>query len=153
VLFAGHSEHAIDPKLRLAIPAKYRGQWDPARDGNAWYCVPWPGGILRLYTEKRFQELADRSGEQSLTPGEEEADLEADLVGFAERLEMDGAGRITVPKSHLELTGLGKEVVIVGARNRLEVRNRAKWVESEKERFAKLPTLVARIEAKKARGN
>jgi MraZ protein len=152
VLFTGHSEHAIDSKLRLAIPAKYRSQWDPARDGMAWFCVPWPGGILRLYTERTFQDLAERgSGQHSLTPGEEEADLEADLYGFAERLEMDAAGRVTLPKSHLELTGLSNEVVIVGARNRLEIRDRAKWVESTKDRFAKLPALVARIEAKKGR--
>jgi len=151
VLFSGHSDHTIDAKQRLAIPAKYRNQLDPARDGEAWFCVPWPGGMLRLYVEKRFEELAAQAP-QSLTPGEDEADLESHLFGFAERLEMDGQGRIGIPKLHLELAGLtSSEVVIVGARNRLEVRDRAAWLAGQQERFAKLPALVARIEAKRGR--
>jgi MraZ protein len=152
VLFTGHSEHTVDSKQRLAIPAKYRNQLDPQRDGQAWYCVPWPGGVIRLYTEKRFEELADQ-GPESLIPGEEEADLEARFFGFAERLEMDGQGRVAIPKQHLEMTGLNSpEVVIVGARNRLEIRDRAAWKAGQQESFAKLPSLVARIEAKKRQG-
>lgn len=149
MLFTGHAELTIDAKQRLAVPSKYRNQWSSERDGSAWYSVPWPDGSLRLYTEKRFESLAEQ-GEHSLTPGQDEAALEAQLFGFAERIEMDSAGRITIPKSHLELAGLSGEVVMVGARNRLEVRDRAKWKQSLGERFAQLPTLVARIEAKKS---
>jgi len=54
VLFTGHSLNSIDAKHRLSIPAKVRAQWKEERDGAAWYCVPWPGGILRLYTEAAF---------------------------------------------------------------------------------------------------
>lgn len=149
MLFTGHSEHTIDAKQRLAIPAKYRNQLKPERDGAAWYCVPWPGGVLRLYTERKFEELADQAP-QNLIPGEDEADLESRFFGFAERLEMDGQGRIAIPKLHLDLAGLtNPEVVIVGARNRLEVRDRAAWLAGQQESFAKLPSLVARIEAKR----
>lgn len=149
MLFTGHSEHTIDAKLRLAIPAKYRNQLSPERDGQAWYCVPWPGGVLRLYTERKFEELAAQAP-QSLMPGEEEADLEARFFGFAERLEMDGQGRIALPKQHLDLAALtSSEIVIVGARNRLEVRDRAAWQAGQQESFARLPSLVSRIEAKR----
>ena len=34
MLFTGTSEHTLDAKLRLAIPAKYRNQWNPERDGG-----------------------------------------------------------------------------------------------------------------------
>jgi MraZ protein len=149
VLFTGHSDHTIDSKLRLAIPAKHRNQLDPQRDGQAWYCVPWPFGVLRIYTEKEFEALANRE-EASLTPDEDRVDLESQLFGFAERLETDAQGRITIPKLHLDLARLAStEVVIVGARNRLEVRDRAAWLAGQQERFAKLPSLVARIEAKR----
>ena len=148
MLFTGHAELNIDAKGRLAIPAKYRSQWDSTRDGAAWYCVPWPDGSLRLYTEKRFEQLAEK-GDQTLTPDEDSATLESDLFGFAERIEPDSAGRIVIPRAHVELAGLGSEVVVVGARNRLEVRDKSKWTASTGERFAKLPTLVARIESRK----
>lgn len=148
MLFTGHSEHSIDAKLRLAVPKKYRAQWTPERDGTAWYCVPWPGEGLRLYTEKTFKALADQS-EQTLTPDSDVGQLEADLFGFAERLTEDATGRIPLPKLHVELTGLGSKVVIVGAKNRLEVRDRDTWMATQRERFEALPELVARIEAKK----
>lgn len=152
MLFTGHSEHTIDAKLRLAIPAKYRSQLDPKRDGEGWYSVPYPGGVVRIYTAARFEQLAE-SAPDSLTPGEDEAELDSALYGLAERLEMDSAGRITLPRRHLDLAGLtSSDVVVVGARNRLEVHDRARWLAGQQDRFARLPALVARIESKRARG-
>ena len=145
VLFTGHSEHNIDAKQRLAIPAKYRNQWKESTEGKAWICVPWPGGVLRLYPEKTFETLANARAE-TLTPASDEADLEADLFGFAERLEMDKSGRISLPKSHLDLVALNSDVVVIGARNRLEVRDRETWLASKADRFARLPSLVEKIE-------
>ncbi len=155
MLFTGHSELTIDAKMRLQIPAKYRNAWDETRDGKAWYCVPWPGGIVRLYSETCFEGLASQgaSGRRAtLTPDQDAADLEADLFSLAERIEPDSAGRIALPKQHLELAGLGagsSEVVVIGAGNRLEVRDRAAWQQTLAQRFARLPSLVAKIEARR----
>ncbi len=141
MLFTGQSQHTIDSKLRLAIPAKYRNQWKASRDGEAWYCLPWPTGHLRLYTEARFVELAER-GEASLTPGSDEASLETTLFGFAERLEEDKAGRITIPRAHLDRAKIGADVAVVGARFRLEVHDRARWDASATEMFNRLPEFI-----------
>ncbi len=149
MLFTGHSEHTIDAKLRLAIPAKHRALLDPKLDGTVWYCVPWPGEALRLYPQRRFEVLAEQ-GEQTLLPDPDWAALEATLFGNAERLEMDAEGRITIPRLHLELAGLATpEVVVVGVRNRLEVRDRARWTAELRDRAARLPELVHRIEARR----
>lgn len=148
MLFTGHSEHSIDPKSRLAIPAKYRNQWDSARDGGAWICIPWPTGHLRLYTESTFSTMS-RQGEMSLTPDQATSELEASLYGFAERLEMDAAGRISIPREHLDMTRLGPapaDVVVVGARNRLEVRSKSDWQATAMDRFKSLPDLVQRVQ-------
>ena len=144
MLFTGHSDHAIDAKLRLAIPAKYRNQLDPEKHGAAWYCIP-DAGVLRLFTERTFEELAARMN-STLFPDQDQAELEASFFSLAERLEMDGQGRIPLPKRHLELAALtATEVVIIGARNRLEVRDRAVWLAGEQERFSRIPTLVSRM--------
>jgi MraZ protein len=147
VLFTGSSNLTIDAKSRLAIPAKYRGQWDPVRDGAAWYCLPWPTGHLRLYTEGRFHAMAQR-GNDSLTLNEDEARLESDLFGFAERIEPDSAGRILLPKQLMDFVKLAPErdVTIVGARSRLEVHDRGAWEASAAARFAALPDLIARLD-------
>lgn len=149
MLFTGASDHTIDSKLRLAIPARFRNQLHPNRDGLAWMSVPWPGGVIRLYTERQFERLASQRG-MSLTPGEDDAELETNLFGFAERLEADAQGRVTIPKVHMELAPLpSTDVVIVGAGSRLEVRDRGEWQAARSERFAKLSALVARIEARR----
>ncbi len=151
LFFTGYSEHTIDSKLRLAIPAKYRSLLDAKRDGKAWFSVPYPGGPIRLYTEARFTRLAEM-GQESLIPDEDEAELDATLYGSTERLEMDSAGRIMLPRNHLTWAGLtSPDVVIVGARNRLEVYDREKWHASYAERFGRLPTVIARQESKRAR--
>lgn len=137
MLFSGYSEHSIDSKLRLAIPAKYRNQWDSVRDGNAWYCIPWPTGLLRLYTESQFKRLAEAMG-STLLPDANTAELQAGYFGFAERLEMDSAGRVTLVRKHLELTGLGSDVVVVGALDRLEVRGRQAWEAGQNDMFKRL---------------
>lgn len=145
MLFLGYSEHTVDPKQRLAVPAKYRNQWSLERDGGAWVCIPWPTGHLRLYTENEFARLADRT-ESTLTPDHVTAELEANMYSLAERIEPDSAGRLTLPRKHIEYAALGAEVAVVGARNRLEVHDLPRWKASEKERFESLPRLVEQIQ-------
>lgn len=149
MLFTGQAELTVDAKQRLALPAKFRSRWDPERDGPTWYCVPWPHeGVLRLYTERRFEQMAERQ-EESLTPGQDVADLEATLFGYTEQLDVDSASRIRLPAWHIDLVKLPREVVLVGARNRLEIRSREAWVGRREDRFNELRQLVARLEAQK----
>lgn len=149
MLFVGNSEHSIDAKQRLAVPAKFRNGWDTQKDGTAWYCIPWPTGHLRLYTEGQFREMAEAQ-QSSLTPAEEEAGLDTTMYGLAERLEMDSTGRITIPKTHLEMTGIGTEVVVVGARARLEIHDKGRWAATLGDRFKQLPDLINKINEKRS---
>ena len=151
MLFTGQAEASIDQKDRLAIPSKYRSQWEVTRDGEAWMCVPWPGGVLRLYTEKQFAALATQV-RGTLGPAENQAALDVTLFSAAERLEMDATGRIRIPRHQLDMVGLSGEVMVAGARDRLEVHDRATWKAQAKERWSSLPDLVKRIEQRKAGG-
>jgi MraZ protein len=157
VLLTGQSEHSIDSKLRLAIAAKHRDQLGEA--GKVWYCVPWPGGILRLYPETIFEKLSAQL-DDSLMPSGDQAERDAMFFSQAERLEADAQGRIGLPKEHVLLAGLKSaessastfDVVVIGVKNRLEVRGKEAWNASKMERFAGLSTLAERVEARKAAG-
>jgi MraZ protein len=72
------------------------------------------------------------------------------MYGLAERLEMDSTGRITIPKALLEMTGLTSEVVVVGARSRLEIHDRTKWAATLNDRFKQLPDLINKINEKRS---
>lgn len=169
MLFTGHAEATLDAKLRLLIPAKYRrgsanagaaapvasGKDGPADGGDgastAWYCFPWPGRILRLYPAETFELLAG-AGSPTLFPSEDESDFETSFFGIVERLETDSAGRLLIPKYHVQQAQLGSEVVLVGARNRLEVRDRAAWMATGPERLARLPSQMAKVETRRIEG-
>lgn len=154
MLFTGQADITIDAKQRLAIPSKFRGRLaEDAQDGAVWYCVPWPHeGVLRLYSEDDFERMADQ-GEQTLTPDQDRADLEATFYGLAERIEQDKAGRVRLPASLLELVEMPSEITVVGARNRLEIRDRAAWKAGMTNRFQQLRELVGRVDASSVRKN
>lgn len=151
MLFTGQTELTIDAKQRLAVPARYRQQVEASGQAAVWICVPWPGRLLRLFPEATFERLG-AAGDETLTPASDVAHMEATLFGLAERIEADSAGRLTLPRKHLELAGLGTQVVVVGVRNRLEVRDRGAWNATMPERFADLPALAERFEARRQTG-
>lgn len=148
MLFLGQAEVTIDAKQRLAIPAKYRAQHPAAPEAKAeWVSVPWPdGGVIRLYPQPAFERLAAMLND-SLFPEEDAAKLDSIVFGSAELIEADSAGRLRMPKRHLDLVGLteGSEVMVLGVRNRLEVRDRAAWLAGEQQRLHEMPGLVKRL--------
>lgn len=140
MLFTGSSEHTIDDKKRLSIASKHRAVLPESV--SAWYCMPWPSGVLRLYPEPTFLELSSK-WDDSLTLTDEQAQLVSTMFSLAERLEMDSAGRVKLPQNHLDLAGLGSEVVVLGSKSKLEVTDREKWQAGERQRFEDLRRLVA----------
>lgn len=151
---SGHADATIDKKLRLAVPSKHRHRLVPdEQTKGVVVALPWDvgseRGVIKLFPEEAWAVLAGMRT-QSLTPDPDVAEMEADLFGLGERLELDSAGRVTLPKLHVELTKLDSEVVVLGVGNRLEIHDRASWHERMQERFRKLPSLVAKTE-KRAR--
>jgi len=126
VLFTGHYEHAIDAKFRVAIPSEIRGRMDPEKDGSAFYAIIGPNGAIWLWPEKTFERMADDM-ERSMAPGSEM--MEFDEVTFPEArwMELDKTGRIRLPEQMLAEAGIDTKVVILGMRNRLELRDPAEW--------------------------
>lgn len=151
MFFTGKYEHSIDSKQRLAIPAQVRSQWRPEKDGDAFMAVPWKKGIIRLYAENDFKKRAE-SEFLTLTPDEDEAESQVNLYSNCERLEMDSAGRIRLSEDLLELSGLGRDVVLLGAGDRLEIRDRENWKRNRQSGLEQLPELIERISAKRERG-
>lgn len=154
MIFTGQAEAKIDDKSRLAIPAKFRTK-DTSGDagsGTVWYCVPWLNSrSLRLYPEAMFARLSE-AGRQgaSLMPDEEHADLELTLYSATEQAEQDGNNRIRLAGWQVEALGLSGEVVVLGARDYLEVRSREGWQPEFMAKLARLSSPDARRGSGKA---
>jgi MraZ protein len=150
VSFIGQAEVTIDKKSRLAVPAKFRAALEAGKLGPAWVSMPRGRGVLWLVPEAAFAKLSESWG-GSLIPDADTEALEKLLFSLSERVEMDSAGRVTLPRKHLELSGVDGEVVVIGVKSRLEVHNRAAWMEREREQLSKLPELIARMAARTER--
>ena len=149
MLFLGQADATIDAKQRLAIPSKFRNQ-HPGTDTEKpmWVAVPWPDGkLIRLYPAPAFMKLAERL-DDTLTPDEDTAQRDATFFSLAEMVEADTAGRVRLPKRHLDMVDLSTQVTVLGVRSRLEIRDRESWLAGDGQRFESLPDLVKRIGSK-----
>jgi division/cell wall cluster transcriptional repressor MraZ len=147
IIFTGTSEHSIDAKLRLSIPAKHRSQLEGVPNAGVWFAVPYGLGVIRLYPKATYEELSAK-GMNRLLPDRDSSDLVVGFHGHTEQLEVDAQGRVGFPKWTIEdaaLVGVS-EVVIVGSGSWLEVRDRAAWQAARRARVAALPDLVTKIQ-------
>lgn len=149
--FIGQAEVTIDKKSRLAVPAKFRSVLESGNLGPGWVSMPRGDKLLWLIPEAGFAKLSEGWG-GSLIPDQDTEEIQRTLFSFSERVEMDAAGRVTLPRPHLDLTGLDGEVAVIGAKSHLEIHDRAAWQAREKERLAELRTLIAKMSARQRQG-
>jgi len=133
LVFTGTYEHSIDSKNRLAIPSDIRHQIQRqmgAAEGDAIYLYVTLGEdqALALYTEGGFEQRARELDDSALDPAELLA-YERLLFSMARRVEVDKQGRVRLPETLLKQTGLGSEVVLLGVKDHLEVRDREHWMD------------------------
>lgn len=141
MLFVGTYEHTIDAKQRLAIPSGIRQRLDRASQGEALYAVIQEGPTLCLYTEEGFEKRAEEL-DHSDWPAEELLLYEQMFYANAERLEVDKQGRIRLPERLLELAGLGRDAVVLGVKDHMQVHDREAWRERMERLKADRPDLM-----------
>lgn len=122
-MFFGETAINLDAKGRLAVPMRYR---DDLKEqcGNRLVLTysAFDSGVLWLYLEKEWQRVRDEVMDlPSLNPSHRA--LQRRLVGSATAVEPDGSGRILLPSSLREFTGLEKRVVLLGMGSRFEIWN------------------------------
>jgi len=147
VPFTGRANATIDTKSRLAIPAKFRSRWDPNHDGATWFCVPWaPTGALRLYTNKTWNEIFQATqSAPSLTPSSERAELETLLHSSTEEVDIDTNHRIRLPVWQVEALNLPRDVIVLGAGDRIEIRSREPWESEFQDKLTRMHELAQRF--------
>jgi MraZ protein len=140
----GNYELTVDDKNRFLVPSEVRKKLDPERDGEAFFLVTGRDGRLWLYPERHYELLVSRDPSE-LTPSEDTLAFDRLMLGTASRVEWDKQGRVLLPDKALKRAGIGKEVTLVGARDHLELWNRAEW-ETEREQLeARRRDLVEKI--------
>ncbi len=125
MLLTGSFHRNLDDKCRFALPK-------PIRDAlghtncTVLYLAPGTDGSLVVYTEPSFMQLGDQLGHGSPTAHDIRA-FSRLFYAQAQRVETDRQGRLRIPAELARLSRLGKEIVLLGVRDHLEIWDRTRW--------------------------
>jgi len=126
LMLTGEYEHTLDDKGRLFVTNRLRGQIDAAEHGNSFYLVLGTNGILCLYPEKYFQQIALAGAPGTAAPDEAVA-FERLSFALASRMELDRQGRLLLSEKLRKRAKLGKALTLVGVREHIELWNTGDW--------------------------
>jgi len=118
-LKTGSAESTLDDKGRVSIPVRFREQYQGklvitrAMEHCAW--------IMTTPVWKRYeQDLRVRSKEEGLNDEEWDV-LEYKIIGHAQEVELDKAGRIAIPPTLRKYANLTKDCIVINGLNRLSI--------------------------------
>lgn len=120
-MFMGEFDHTTDPKGRLIVPSKFREEL-----GDTFVVTKGLDGCLLAYAKTEWDRVTTGLRELSLVDKNGRQFIRFFFAGAAE-IEMDKQGRILIPEKLREFAGITKEVVSVGADNKLEIWSKDRY--------------------------
>jgi len=124
-MLTGTFTRSIDEKLRVAIPKPLRDALG-CTQGGVLYVAPGTDGSLAVYAEGSFEQLAERLAEASPTQ-RKVRDFNRLFYAAARRVELDKQGRVRIPAHLADAIALGREAVLLGVRDHLELWAADRW--------------------------
>jgi MraZ protein len=124
-MFRGRSRHTLDEKGRLAIPARFKEVVKARGDGclvltNHFNC-------LWAFARDDWKVIEEEAARLPKMDSKVHTYLRYFISGAQECVVKQG--RITIPPDLREISGLKKEVVLVGGLKLFEIWDREKWEE------------------------
>jgi MraZ protein len=126
LMLTGEYEHTLDEKNRLFISNKLRSQIDVAQHGSSFYLVMGANGILCLYPEKYFQQIA-LAGAPGMAAPDEAVVFERLSFALASKVELDRQGRLLLTEKLRKRAKLSSTLTLVGVRDHIELWNTENW--------------------------
>lgn len=120
-MFIGEYNHVIDPKKRLALPSKFRREL-----GKTVVVTRGLDQCLFVYPMNAWKELAEKLGTMPIGESSTRSFVRLMLAGATDT-NCDAQGRVIIPDYLKEYAGLGKNVIVAGLYNRLEIWDENKW--------------------------
>ncbi|MDD4931276.1 MAG: division/cell wall cluster transcriptional repressor MraZ [Candidatus Colwellbacteria bacterium] len=120
-MFIGEYRHNMDVKGRVAIPAKFRNKLS----GGA-IVTRGIDRCLFAFSPEDWDKLAEKLVALPMTQADSRAFTRLMLAGAVE-CEIDSQGRVLIPEYLRKYAGLGKEIVVTGLYNRIEMWDSSVW--------------------------
>lgn len=124
-MFRGASQITLDAKGRLAIPTRYRERIAARCDGQMVATVDRDYCLL-IYPFPDWEEI-ERKLMQLPSLNKQARRLQRLMVGYATEIDIDGHGRILLPRELREFAGLERQAILLGQGNKFELWDEASW--------------------------
>jgi len=121
-MFLGEFEHTIDDKNRLTLPARFR-------EALAGGVVVTRGmdGCLYAYPLERWEALVESQLGQLNLLRQDDRMIQRYFFSAAAEAKPDKQGRIMLPAALIDHAELGREVIVAGVHDHLEIWDRSAW--------------------------
>ncbi|HET7567479.1 MAG TPA: division/cell wall cluster transcriptional repressor MraZ [Gaiellaceae bacterium] len=121
-MLLGEYEHTIDDKNRLTLPAKFRAEF-----AEGIVVTRGMDGCLYAYTADGWRAVVE-SRLAGLHPlSKEGRRMQRFFFAGASEGALDKQGRVSLPAALLQHAKLGRDVVVAGVNDHLEIWDRAAW--------------------------
>jgi MraZ protein len=143
-MLLGEHEHSIDDKNRLTLPAKFRTAF-----AGGLVVTKGLEGCLLAYPSTDWEQLVE-AWLADLGPFSKEARrVQRFFFAGATEAELDKQGRVMIPAALIQHGGLGRNVVIAGMRDHLEIWDSATWRKEMKEVEGSAEDVAERLATKR----
>ena len=137
-MFSGMSNHSVDAKGRIVLPAKFREEL-----GAGFYVARGFGNTcIQAMSAQQFGEISARILE---LPADKAMALQYTFTATAVEVTPNASGRIMLPQTLREFAGIEGDALVIGMNNRIEIWSAQRFeqfIESQKETIAEALTLL-----------
>lgn len=121
-MLLGEYDHTLDDKNRLTLPARFRQAFV-----EGIVVTRGMDGCLFAYTRDAWESMVGSRLATLNTLSKEGRRMQRFFFSGATETELDKQGRVGLPAALLEHAKLGRDVVVAGVHDHLEIWDRAAW--------------------------
>lgn len=120
-MFIGEYQHILDQKKRVAIPSKFRVKFKAGA-----VITRGLDNCLFIYPKNEWESIATKLGSMPVGESATRSFVRLMLAGAVDA-QLDSQGRVLIPEFLKKYAKLGKNVIIAGLFNRLEMWDENTW--------------------------
>lgn len=137
-MFSGMSNHSIDAKGRIVLPAKFREEL-----GESFYLARGFGNkCIQVMSKEQFDAISAKILE---LPANKAMALQYIFTATAVEVSPNAQGRVIIPLALREFAEVQSDAVVIGMNNRLEIWNKDRFdsfMESQQDVVAEAMNLL-----------
>ena len=121
-MFIGEYQHTVDSKGRIIMPSKFRDDL-----GKDFIMTKGLDNCLFVYPKEEWKIVEGKLKSLPLTNRDARAFVRFFFAGASEGV-LDKQGRVLIPNNLREHANLGKDAIIIGVAERIEIWSKEEWV-------------------------